>query len=156
MAVDANNREEMRNIDKTYELPTGEVFTVKEERHLCAEPLFQPSLLGIESPGIHELIFNSIINCDQEIQNDMFANIILSGGSMSFPNMAERLKKELTQLAPANTKIGITVSQGNDSKYSVWRGGAAFVNLPCFHQMWIDGDEYSEVGPSIAHIKSYG
>ncbi len=50
-------------------------------RFRCGEALFEPSFLGMESPGIHELIFSSIMRCDIDIRKDLFSNIVLSGGS---------------------------------------------------------------------------
>lgn len=39
----------------------------------------------MESAGIHEIVHNSIMNCDMDIRRDMYSNVILSGGSTMFP-----------------------------------------------------------------------
>jgi actin beta/gamma 1 len=41
-------------VEKSYELPDGQVITIGNERFRCAEPLFKPLSLGIESAGVHE------------------------------------------------------------------------------------------------------
>ena len=41
-----------RTLEKNYELPDGEVITVGNERFRCAEAIFNPSLLGINSVGL--------------------------------------------------------------------------------------------------------
>nr|XP_027227283.1 actin-like [Penaeus vannamei] len=64
------------SIDKSYELPDGQVITIGNERFRCAEALFQPSFLGMESAGIQETVHNSIMRCDIDIRKDLFANII--------------------------------------------------------------------------------
>lgn len=46
------------SLDMTYKLPDGEVITVGSERFRCAEPLFRPSLLGMDSDGLHETAYN--------------------------------------------------------------------------------------------------
>lgn len=38
-----------------------QVITIGSERFRCPEVLFQPSMMGLESAGIHETTFNSIM-----------------------------------------------------------------------------------------------
>ena len=44
-----------------YELPDGNVIALNSERFRCPEVLFQPSLMGKEASGIHEITFQSIM-----------------------------------------------------------------------------------------------
>ena len=71
--------------DKSYELPDGQVITIGNERFRGPEALFQPAFLGMESCGIHETVYNSIMKCDVDIRKDLYANTVLSGGSTMFP-----------------------------------------------------------------------
>merc|ERR1712168_765762 len=41
------------SIEKSYELPDGQIVTVGNERFRCPESLFRPSFLGMEVVGIH-------------------------------------------------------------------------------------------------------
>lgn len=47
-----------------YELPEGGQFNLGDTRFKCAEVLFNPKLLGINSFGIHDLIHTAISKCD--------------------------------------------------------------------------------------------
>jgi len=144
---------ESSSLEKSYELPDGNVIVIGAERFRCPEVLFQPSLIGKESSGIHDCTFQTIMKCDVDIRRDLYANIVLSGGTTMFPGIAERMTKELTALAPSTMKIKVVAPP--ERKYSVWIGGSILASLSTFQQMWISKAEYDESGPSIVHRKCF-
>lgn len=141
------------SLEKTYELPDGQLIAIGADRFRCAEVLFRPSLIGMEAPGIHETAFNSIMRCDVDIRKDLYGNIVMSGGSTLFPGIADRMTKEVTALAPPSMKIKVVAPP--ERKYSVWIGGSILASLSTFQQMWITKAEYDEAGPSIVHRKCF-
>jgi actin-related protein len=140
-------------IEKSYELPDGQVITVGNERFRCPEVLFQPAMIGLEQEGIHSLTYQSIMKCDVDIRKELYGNIVLSGGTTMFEGVAERLSKEITALAPSTMKIKVVAPP--ERKYSVWIGGSILSSLSTFQQMWISKEEYDESGPSIVHRKCF-
>jgi len=140
-------------LEKSYELPDGNVIVIGNERFRCPEVLFQPSLIGKEASGIHDCTFQTIMKCDVDIRRDLYANVVLSGGTTMFPGIAERMTKELTSLAPSTMKIKVVAPP--ERKYSVWIGGSILASLSTFQQMWISKAEYDESGPSIVHRKCF-
>jgi len=138
-------------IEKSYELPDGQVIQVSTERFRCPEVLFQPSLIGKEDEGVHVLTYNSIMKCDIDIRKDLYGNVVMSGGSTMFPGIAERMSKEIVAKAPTSMTVKIVAPP--ERKYSVWIGGSILASLSTFEDMWVTKEEYDESGPSIVHRK---
>jgi len=141
------------DIEKDYELPDGQVITVGAERFRCAEVLFKPNLIGRESEGVHKLTYDSIMKCDVDIRRALYENTVLSGGSTMFPNLSDRLNKEIVALAPASIKVKVVAPP--ERKYSVWIGGSILSSLSSFQEMWVSREEYDESGPAIVHRKCF-
>jgi actin-related protein len=139
------------DMEKKYELPDGHMISIGSERFRCPEVLFQPHLIGNESDGIHRLLYTAIMKCEIDIRRDLYANIVLAGGSTLFPGISDRLSQEMTTLAPASIEVKIITPP--ERKYSVWIGGSILASLSTFQDMWVTKDEYDESGPGIVHRK---
>ncbi len=100
--------EDSSDKDIQYELPDGTVITVGNQQFRCPEAMFKPlESLGKEIAGIHQLAYNSIMKCDIDVRKDLYQNMVMSGGTTMFEGMPERLKKDLSELAPAKMKVEI-------------------------------------------------
>jgi len=149
MAVASQNS----TLEKIYELPDGQNITIGNERFRCPEALFQPGFLGREHAGIHSTTYNSIMKCDIDIRKDLYANIVMSGGSTMYPGIADRMNKEMVAVAPPTMKVKVIAPP--ERKYSVWIGGSILASLSTFQNMWISKQEYDESGPAIVHRKCF-
>lgn len=141
--------------EKPYELPDGQVITIASERFRCPEVLFQPSMVGKEGAGVHELTYQSVTACDIDLRKELLASVVLSGGTTMFPGMCERMTKELKSLVPVAMQGRVKVTAPAERKYSVWMGGSVLASLTTFRSGWISKDEYLDMGPSIVHKKCF-
>ena len=145
--------EDSHACEKNYELPDGRKILIGNERFRCPEILFTPSLAGYDLEGVHKYCFDSVMKCDNDVRKDLFANIILSGGSTLFEAMGERLWQEIHVLTPSNGRIKVLAPP--ERLYSVWLGGSILASLSTFQTMWITKQEYDENGPNIIHRKCF-
>ena len=68
-----------------------------------------------------------------------------------YEGLADRLKKEITELAPPNSDIRVIASA--DRKFAVWKGGSILASLTTFASNWVTDEDYSEHGAAIVHRK---
>ncbi|KAK3828318.1 MAG: cardiac muscle actin [Benniella sp.] len=78
-------------VDHLYELPDGQAF-------------FQPSVIGLEGVGVHEIVFNAIEKCDVDLRRDMFRNIILAGGTTLLPGFTNRMRTQFHSIPYHKTR----------------------------------------------------
>lgn len=71
--------------------------------------MYMLAFVGMESTGVHETTYNSIMKCDVDIRKDLYANTVLSGGTTMFPGIADRMQKEISGLAPPTMKIKVGI-----------------------------------------------
>ncbi|EGG20683.1 actin [Cavenderia fasciculata] len=132
--------------ERVYQLPDDQTITVGQERFRCFEPIFQPSLAAIESDGIQDIIYNSIMRCNVDTRRLLFDNIVLSGGNTLVAGMTDRLTKELSNMSSSPVRV---IAPAN-RKYSAWIGGSIISQLSTFQQsMCISKEQYNENGSSI-------
>lgn len=134
------------SIEKTYDMPDGNLCSVGSQRFRCPEILFQPGLSGRDFPGIHALAAQVLLEAAPDLRQQLARNIILAGSNMMCPGIAERLKKELTQLLPSPIEIRVVTPP--ERKYSAWIGGSLRCRNPHFQDQWITPEEYQQSGPS--------
>jgi actin len=139
-------------LDQAYTLPDRSVITVKGSvRMQVPELIFKPDLNGKSCSSIQQLAWNSVAGSDVDVRRDLLKNVIMSGGTTMYEGIADRLKSELTSLAPPGSEIRIVASP--DRKYAVWKGASTLASLSTFASSWISKEEYEEHGAQIVHRK---
>ena len=153
---------------ETYELPDGRTIKVEAERFMAPEIMFSPNLIDVESPGVAELCFNCIQENDLDSRMTMYENIVLSGGSTTFPGFPERLKRDITNLYKDRILKGdetnlakftsrLNVESLVDRKYSVFVGGSVLADIMKDNKdFWVTKEEYEEQGIERALRKCEG
>ncbi|KAJ2537456.1 centractin- actin- protein of the dynactin complex, partial [Coemansia sp. RSA 1933] len=135
-----------------FELPDGHRINLGNERFRAPEILFQPDLIGLEYPGIHQIVSDSIGRADIDLRRSLYANIVLSGGTTLTRGFGDRLLAELRKQTVKDCKIKISAPP--ERKYSTWIGGSILASLSTFKKMWISAEEYQE-DPDIIHKKFF-
>ncbi|XP_076458277.1 actin-3-like [Babylonia areolata] len=145
--------------ERTYTLPNGKNVTVGQERFQCAEALLQPSLLGMEVPGLAEHVVLTISKCDPGIRQPLLSNVVLVGGGSKLPGLAARLQHDVERKLrdqPDLQGLRVEVLAPPEADLAVWRGGTHVARMPQFPNMCITKDVYDECGPSVVHRKCWG
>ncbi|KAM5290154.1 LOW QUALITY PROTEIN: actin-related protein T1 [Glossophaga mutica] len=137
---------------RKYQLPDG-MFSTLGKLHQVSETLFTPHQLGIHSPELPNMVASSIMKCDTDIQKNLFAKIILSGGTTPFTEPEERLMNELEELASRGSRIKITASP--DKCFSVCICASIMTSLSSFKQMWITPAEFMEFGSDVIQRRCF-
>ena len=137
------------DIQRDFELPNmAGPLMFGNERFRCTELLFQPDIIGSKSQGIHNVVHNSIMSCEAGIRDEMFANVLLTGGASMLSGFAERLQKELKCFVAPHVKV--QVLSPPERKHLSWIGGSIFAG-GANSSVWISKEEYDDVGPSVVN-----
>lgn len=160
---------------ESYQLPDGRNIKLGPERYLAPEILFKPSLIGKESMGIHEMLFDCINSADLDLRADFYSHILLSGGTSMLPGLPSRLKKELQTLYDLNAdetlkkgyqsvtsrattggaskkkaSVNISIEDPPKRKHLVFQGGAVLAKvIEDQPNTWITKRDYEEKGKQV-------
>lgn len=137
-----------------YELPDGAVVEVGASRFQAPEVLFNPSVAGLEFPGVHELLDNCIKRLDLDLRRSLYGSIFLSGGNTLVNGFSERLASELEPLVSDKSKLSITAANV-DRTYLVWQGANSITNINAFSKLWITKKDMQEHGDRIFLMKTF-
>lgn len=140
--------------DVPYTLPDGTTIDVGAEQYRAPEVLFNPSIIGREDIGIHQVLVNALLKSDRDLRRKLSPNIRLVGGSTMFNGLGDRLVSEVRKLLLSDTKIKITALRRSRT-IAAWIGGCILANLSIFKKMWITKEEWNESGLHVIYQKTH-
>lgn len=76
-----------------YVLPDGQTVKLSSERTKAPEILFRPDLIGLEYPGVHDIVSNCIQKCDIDLRRSLYSEIVVAGSTTLMSGFCERLHK---------------------------------------------------------------
>ena len=106
---------------------------VGAERFRAPEILFNPEIIGLEYPGVHQIVVEAIHRTDMDLRKSLFGNIVLSGGSTLTKGFGNRLLHEVQRLAVKDMRIKILAPP--ERIYTTWTGGSILAGLSTFKKV---------------------
>jgi len=154
---------ETTSLISKYTLPDGKtVIKMDYERYEAPEILFQPSLSGeCEDMGVHKMLYNMIQKeAAIDMRTQLYAHIVLSGGSTMYPGLPSRLHKEMRSLYCEDVcggdekrlaKFKLKIEDPPRRKHMVFLGGSflADVMRDNTSNFWITREQWAEHGARI-------
>ena len=93
---DGKEESATQNNSNDYLLPDGSKINISNsDKARAPEILFRPSLIGLEYPGIHELVANCIKACDIDLRGGLQSSIVVAGATTMMKSFCGRLHKSI-------------------------------------------------------------
>ena len=140
--------------EATYRLPDGRVLRVASERFRAPEVLFDPSVAGLEAPGVGVLAAGAVLRAEVDTRAALLGGVLLCGGSSKCPGFGARLLSEMRSLSPKGSKVRIKAPK--ERELLPWVGGSILAALSSFRSRWVTRKEYEEEGVRVIHRKALG
>jgi actin-related protein len=106
--------------------------------------------------SVPKMACDSVFRSDQDSQNTLLANMVLTGGNSSYDGLLERIRFEVERrihLQAPGIKVKMVSSGNTERSISSWLGGSIVGSLGSFHEIWINRKEYEEFGAHIVDRK---
>ncbi|KAI1268197.1 Actin/actin-like protein [Xylariaceae sp. FL1019] len=124
-----------------------DVLTLRNERFTVPELLFSPSDIGMNQPGLADLVSQSVQALPIGLWPGLLANILVVGGNSLFDGFVERLQSEVRKLFPDDCVVRVVRPQ--DPITSTWYGGTNLAKHPHMDLLTITKQEYEENGSAF-------
>ena len=146
-------------LEQDYQLPDGTWIKVGPERFECGEVLFSPYLVGKESDGLSQMVFNSIQASPMDVRSSLYKGMLLSGGTTMLPGISTRIQRDIRKLhremrgGVVSNKISIKVEDPTYRKHLVYIGACTLAKIFKANpeNTWVYKFNWEEEGPRIIH-----
>jgi len=88
------------------------------------ELLFTPAGSRFNEGGVQSLVRDAINRSPKEFQEELWANVVIAGGSTLFPGFEQRLRRELRR----KTHLRVNIHAAENRWATVWHGGKKHVS----------------------------
>lgn len=130
-----------------YTLPDGSVVQIKPELVTIPEILLYPNRIGVRRPGLHDLLYESMLKTDHELRGDLLANLVTCGGNFMIPGFKAKVQELLSSMIPNNLKAKF--DDVDNPQTLAWTGATIVASLNSFQTNWITRGMLQEQGPSV-------
>lgn len=148
-------------VEKLYSLPDSRQIRVGAERFLAPELLFEPSLYGHgDGKGLAGCVFDAVSKAATDIRQQLYENILVSGGTTMLPGFSSRLETEIRNIRIKNVFKGVASQASNYpccvydlpfTQHLAFLGASWSASIELENPAWwISKDEYKERGTSVA------
>ncbi|PFH50709.1 hypothetical protein AMATHDRAFT_75400 [Amanita thiersii Skay4041] len=114
------------------------------ERWRACEPWFSPSMAGIDSAGLGEVIQNILNRFSESEKGRLVKNIFLTGGPSQYNGLIPRLHATLRPILPP--EMPLEIFRAADPTRDAWKGMAKFSMTTEFSSAVVTREEYMEYG----------
>ncbi|GIQ87330.1 actin family protein, partial [Kipferlia bialata] len=108
------------------------------------ETLFQPGVIGGERPGLSELVCAAIGSVESALRPQLWASVVLAGGTSLLSGLPHRLGADLWDARPSGAELVIHAPRKRD--LSAWLGGSMLSELAKDDE-WTSRQAWLERGP---------
>lgn len=119
------------------------------ELYKSTEIFFNPEMIGLQGAGVVGMLVNSIDGADPVLQETLFDNVVITGGSSLLAGFKKRVEMDTVELCGIKPRIVNSPSP----QLAVYRDGVILANLSSFQKMSVTRREYFEEGPERIEYK---
>ncbi|CCM01422.1 uncharacterized protein FIBRA_03473 [Fibroporia radiculosa] len=114
------------------------------ERWRVCEAWFSPSMAGIDSAGLGEVLQGALSRFSDQEKSRLVKNVFVTGGPSQFSGLLDRMYAALRPILPPEMPLEIV--RAADPMTDAWKGMADFAKTDEFNRVSVTKEEYEEWG----------